>query len=90
MPRQHIDGSPLAANGERALHRATPTQGFENLHRAVDHSCVRSVEQSVELLAAPPEADVQFGAQSARQPIERNDRKPAQGAALQARDHALR
>jgi hypothetical protein len=71
MERQHVDRAPLTPDRELDLDLHRPAESRESPDQCVDQRRVRFVEQAIELLAAPSEAQVQVGAERTGRPNER-------------------
>lgn len=85
MEPHHVDRAALPELVERHLDRGLPPGAMKERHDAVDQTSMRGVEQPVEPLAAPLDADLEVGAELLHESIEDPEGDAIQLAALDLR-----
>ena len=74
MEGENIDRAALPPDRERNLDRDLPAGSAKEQHKGIDEPCVRLVEEPVERLRVPSQANVDGGAKRASDSPERTDR----------------
>lgn len=86
MPSQDVDGPALSVNVERHLRDGNPAARIELPEHDVDQARVITVEEAIELLALPQDANEKTGPERLEDPFARAQRPGSRAASLQARN----
>jgi hypothetical protein len=90
VEREDVDRAPLAANRERSFDDRFPAKVLKPKDNLLDESRVGRIEQSVETLAMPPDADVKGRSKAFDHPAKRSQLRILDLARLELRDHLPR
>jgi len=90
VPGQHVDRPALASDHEGHLRGALPTERNQDLDQPLHHCGVRGVQQPIQFLAVPTNANVQFRAEPDHNSLHRANRRPDEQASLHPRHGRLR
>jgi hypothetical protein len=86
VPAEDVDRASLAEVIERHFHRRLPTIALEHPNDGVDELGVRRVEEAIEALAMPSDADVKIGAERGANGLDVGERRASKPASLEPRD----
>ena len=84
IPAEDVDGATLAEVAEGDFDRRLPAAPVEGAEHLVDKGCVGSIEQAIQRLAMPSNAEVDVGAESRSCRDKRLDRDASKLPALDA------
>jgi len=86
VPAEDVDRTPFTGDLECHLGRRDPAAYPEHAENSLDELCVVSVEEAVELLAVPEDADPDSGVELRQDPFEGGERDSVRVAALDPAD----
>jgi len=85
VPGENVDRAALAVPAEGDLDRDDPAQLVEQSDDLVDERRVRGIEQPIQALAVPPNANVEIGAQGGARCVDVGERNASKEAPLDPR-----